>query len=128
MRVVPPHIWIVAGACWLISLFALIEVNWASEPSSGTIAGDLAAIATVAVICLFPALLGFLLVRGKRWVRWLFVLPVPFSMAVLLLYTFGGLGPDATNDHSLSGPLLMLSISIASAIAVFWHFSHGEKA
>jgi hypothetical protein len=77
-----------------------------------------------------PGVLGYLLLKGQRWVRWLFLLvPIPFSVLLLFLATFPGLGPDATNDPvSLSIPVSLLAVSVLFTFIVFRHFSHGSEA
>jgi hypothetical protein len=91
---------------------------------------DLLAITVSNLLFSVPAALGYLLVRGKRWVRWLFLIAVVlFATVTALLSLDIGFGPDALNEPvNVVVPSMLIAVSIVFAFAVFHYFSHEPKA
>ena len=129
MRAVPIHIWGIAGVCWVTSI-VMLSFFWLSWANGRGSANGLISLLLSNLVLLFPAVLGSLLVRGKRWVRWLFLVPVLLFTSVAVLLSAGiGLGPDATNEPvSLTVPGMLIAVSALFALAVFRHFSHEPPA
>lgn len=81
-------------------------------------------------VLLVPGLMGYWLVVGRRWVRWLFLLLVAAGvLAVLVAAASPGLGPDAeeSNRIGLTFPLAFLLVAMGASIAVFRNFSGADE-
>jgi hypothetical protein len=121
----PPHVWIIAGCCWTSSC-AAVSYLWMSWFGAGPgLSGGASALVLATGIVLVPGLLGYWLVAGKRWVRWLFPLLIPPAAFVNLLeLACPGLGPDADpkNCSGLMVPTSILLTTVIASIAVFVHF------
>jgi hypothetical protein len=71
-------------------------------------------------VSLVPGALGGWLIRGHRWVRWLFALLVFAAwLATLAQLLCPGFGPDA-DEASCSGTA-WLAITVVMSVAVFIH-------
>lgn len=130
-RKTPLHIWLIAIACWGFS-FLTITLLWLSSAGRGSAAEDSGSggLLFVTGFLLAPGLMGYWLVDGRRWVRWLFpLLVVGGVLAVLVAAASPGLGPDAEEGDriGLMFPMLFLVAAIGASVAVFWHFRHRDE-
>ncbi len=126
----PVRIWMIAGVCWVTSLFTLAFtwLNWLHQRLDN--GNNLLGLLVVSAALLFPGMLGYWLVLGKRWVRWLFLLLILAAMLVVLLALVSpGLGPDAESEPiSLTLPLAFLGVAVVFAVIVFHYFARGSEA
>ena len=126
----PVRIWMIAGLCWVTSLCALLFtwLNWLHQRNQH--GNNWLGLLVVSAALLFPGMLGYWLVLGKRWVRWLFLLLIlAASFFVLLALVSPGFGPDAESEPiSLTLPLAFLGVVLALTVIVFHYFSRGSEA
>lgn len=121
MKTHPCSIKIIALTYCIMTLLAIWDIFFSIRAPTSP---DMLQALFVGSLTLIPAILGMLLLKGKRWVRWLFVLVV-FLIIILALITSLG-SAFSTVNHETSGARyywIAVLISIISTIRVFSYFS-----
>lgn len=126
MKTHPLHIRLIAGAYFAASALAVGNDLWGANRLVSHAKPE---VVIVMSLYLFPALLGLLLLRGKRWVRWLFIPLIPLVAAIALLISFGNAMrtvPKATPETAWFW--IFFLITVVSAAAVFRYFANEPEA
>ena len=117
----PFHIRLIAGTYFAASALAVLHDLWGANRLVSPAKPE---IVVVMSLDLFPALLGLLLIQGKRWVRWLFIPLIPLVAAIALLISFGNAMrtvPKATPETVWFW--IFFLITVVSTVAVFHYFA-----
>lgn len=121
MKKLPPHIWAIACVYCLASVLAVWH-DW--QVTKNAFSTRPVQALAVLLLELYPAFLGFLLTRGVRMCRWLFIPVIPVVGALGFLVAFGnamrGVPKETPEAVWIWG---FFFVSIASTVAVFAYFA-----
>jgi hypothetical protein len=120
MKTHPFHIRLIAGIYFAASVLAVCNELWGANRLVSPAKPEFV---VVVFLDLIPALLGLLLIRGKRWVRWLFIPLIPLVAANALIISFGNAMrtvPKAIPETAWFW--IFFLITVVSTVAVFRYF------
>ncbi|WP_457445761.1 hypothetical protein [Roseateles sp. P5_E4] len=119
---VPAPIWAIAITCWTFTFVTTAHLWMGSSAEAVGAPGGGVGLLLKTALASGPGALGYWLIKGRRWVRWLFPLLVLAALLVVMGQVLcPGLGPDADEancSHSV-WPAVYLLATLVMTIAVF---------